>query len=300
MTQGIWIGERMNRKKREMLFGYLFLAPALACLITFIFVPIFWAVELSLYDYNVISQKEFIGIGNFTKMISDAKWANSLDKTWKYVVLFVPSIFLISLALALIIKHITKLSGFFRTSFFLPIIVSSTAAGAIFKMVFNRNAGFLNAFIRLMGGSNLNWLGDPSRALICCVILAVWLGMGYNMIVFLAGLQDIPKDYYEAASIDGATSWQQFLHITFPGLAQTSIFILTMSIINAFQAFDGIKMLTNGGPNDMTQLAVLRIYENAFIHFQMGYSCAQSLVLFGIILVITAIQLKATSSLADH
>ena len=281
-------------RKRDMLFGYLFAAPALICIFVFVFWPVIQAISLSLYDYDVVSTKEFIGIKNFISMLSDHKWTNALDKTVKYAVMFVPVMFVMSLALALMIKHIKQFSGFFRTTFFMPIIVSSTAAGAIFKMVFNQKTGAINVMIRMLGFKNINFLGDPTNALICCVFLAVWLGMGYNMIIFLAGLQDIPKDFYEAAAVDGANGWRQFWNITVPCLAQTSIFVLTMSIINAFQVFDGIKMLTNGGPNDKTQVAVMWIYENAFIHFRMGYACALSLVLFVIIMVITAIQMKLT------
>lgn len=293
------IGRLTQSQRREMLYGYLFALPALACIIIFVFVPIVRSLILSLYDYDVISKKEFIGLENFLAMIKDPKWTLALKKTCVYVVMFVPFMFVISLLLALIVRHITKFSGFFRTTFFMPIIVSSTAAGVIFKMIFNKKTGFVNIFIKALGGSAVNWLGDPGNAMICCVILAIWLGMGYNMIIFLAGLQDIPQDYYEAASIDGANGWQQFWNITFPCLADTSVFVLTMSIINAFQAFDGIKMLTNGGPNNQTQVAVLWIYENAFIHYRMGYSCAMSLVLFIIIMVITIIQLKTTSAIAE-
>lgn len=292
-------GRLSPSQRREMLYGYLFAIPALTCIVIFVFVPIVRSLILALYDYDVVSKKDFIGLANFAAMAADPKWALALEKTFLYVGMFVPSMFAMSLLLALLIKHITRFSGFFRTTFFMPIIVSSTAAGAIFKMVFNKKTGFVNLFIQAFGGGAVNWLGDPNNAMICCVILAVWLGMGYNMIIFLAGLQDIPRDYYEAASIDGANGWQQFRHITFPGLAHTSIFVLTMSIINAFQAFDGIKMLTNGGPNNQTQVAVMWIYENAFIHYRMGYSCAMSLILFVIIMVITAVQLKATSAVTE-
>ena len=295
------LGRRLTpSQRRETLVGILFVVPALTCIIVFVFIPIVRSLILSLYDYDVVSKKDFIGLSNFAAMAQDPKWMQALQKTLLYVVMFVPSMLVISLLLALMIKHITSFSGFFRTTFFMPIIVSSTAAGAIFKMVFNKKTGFVNLFIRALGGGAVNWLGDPFNAMICCVILAVWLGMGYNMIIFLAGLQDIPGDYYEAAAIDGASGWQQFLNITLPGLSHTGIFVLTMSIINAFQAFDGIKMLTNGGPNDQTQVAVMWIYENAFIHYRMGYSCAMSLILFVIIMAITFVQLKATSSIAEQ
>ena len=285
-------------RAREMKFGYLFVAPALICLIIFTFIPIVDAVSLSFFDYNAIATKNFIGLANYQAMFADESWIESLGITAKYVLMYVPALFVISLCLALIIRHITSLSGLFRTTFFMPIIVSATAAGIIFKMVFNKNSGFINMAIRSVGLNALNWLGVGSNALICCVILAVWLGMGYYMIIFLAGLQDIPKDYYEAARIDGANALQQFRHITLPCLSQTSIFVFVMLIINAFQTFDSIKMLTDGGPNDATKLAVLRIYENSFIHFRMGYSCATSLMLFAIIFSISLIQLKITGAMS--
>lgn len=286
-------------RRKEFLFGYLFVAPALLCIIVFVFYPIIQSIFLSMFDYDVVSKKVFVGFGNFSSMWNDRKWLSALRITVYYVVMFVPSMLLISLGLALIIKHIGRFSGFFRTTFFMPIIVSSTAAGAVFKLVFNQKTGAINVLVRMLGGTNINFLGNPTNALICCVFLAIWLGMGYNMIIFLAGLQDIPRDYYEAAAVDGANGWQQFWNITVPGLKHTSIFVFTMSIINAFQTFDGIKMLTNGGPNDKTQVAVMWIYENAFIHYRMGYACALSLILFVIIMVITSVQLKLTQGKTD-
>jgi multiple sugar transport system permease protein len=174
------------------------------------------------------------------------------------------------------------------------------AAGAIFRLLLNTRMGLVNKIIVALGGQEINFLGSEEVALVSCVILAVWLGFGGNMIIFLAGLQDIPKSYYEAAQIDGARPWQQFVYITFPGLARTSIFVLTMSFINSFQMYDLVKMLTGGGPNYSTTLVVQRIYEEAFKHYNMGYACAMTVALFVIIFIVTMIQLKFTSSLADN
>ena len=151
-----------------------------------------------------------------------------------------------------------------------------------------------------MGKNQVNFLGDAGNALVACVMLAIWLGFGYYMIIFLAGLQDIPTEYYEAASIDGAGKIQQFCYITFPALGRTSVFVLTMCFIDSFQTYDIIKMLTDGGPNYSTTLVIQRIYINAFQHYEMGYACAMTVMLFFIIFIVTMIQLKFTSKMADN
>ena len=160
--------------------------------------------------------------------------------------------------------------------------------------------GLVNKGLAAIGLQRINFLGDSQHALASCVMLAIWLGFGYDMIIFLAGLQDIPSEYYEAAAIDGASPFQQFCYITFPALGRTSVFVLTMCFIDSFQTYDIIKMLTDGGPNYSTTLVIQRIYINAFQHYKMGYACAMTVILFFIIFIVTMIQLKITSRMADN
>lgn len=283
-----------------MIAGYLFLLPAAACLIIWTVYPILNSFWYSLTDYNILTTPQFLGLENYKALLQDQDWISSIRSTFKYVMLFVPLMYCISLASAELIKHLKVFSGFFRTAYFLPVVVSAVAAGAIFRLILNTKMGLINKVLFTFGFHNINFLGDASNALVTCVVLAVWLGFGYNMIVFLAGLQDIPKEYYEAAAIDGANGLQQFWYITFPALGRTSIFVLTMSFIDSFQTYDVIKMLTDGGPNYSTTLVIQRIYINAFQHYKMGYACAMTVMLFVIIFLVTIVQLKLTSKLADN
>lgn len=285
---------------KESIAGYAFLLPAAICLLVWTIYPILKSFWFSLTDFDVLSDPEFIGLENYQDLLEDQDWLDALVRTFHYVLMFVPILYIVSLGAAELIKHLRKGSGFFRTSYYLPMVVSSVAAGAIFRLLLNTRMGLVNKIIVALGGQEINFLGSEEVALVSCVILAVWLGFGGNMIIFLAGLQDIPKSYYEAAQIDGARPWQQFVYITFPGLARTSIFVLTMSFINSFQMYDLVKMLTGGGPNYSTTLVVQRIYEEAFKHYNMGYACAMTVALFVIIFIVTMIQLKFTSSLADN
>lgn len=284
----------------EMCAGYLFLLPAAICLLVWTIYPIIKSFWYSLTDFDILNEATFIGLGNYEELLTDEDWTDALAKTFRYVLMFVPALYLISLGAAELIKHLTKFSGFFRTAYYLPMVVSSVAAGAIFKLLLNTRMGLVNKLLIAVGLEQINFLGDEKNALISCVILAVWLGFGGNMIIFLAGLQDIPRIYYEAAQIDGASSFAQFRYITFPGLARTSIFVLTNSFIGSFQTYDIIKTLTGGGPNYSTTLVVQRIYMEAFQHYNMGYACAMTVALFAIIFVVTMVQLKVTSKLADN
>ena len=292
---------RLSRLKRnEMLAGYLFLIPAAICLLIWTIYPILNSFWYSLTGFNILNEKDFIGLENYKMLLEDEDWIFSIQRTFIYVLLFVPLMYIISLAAAELVKHLKILSGFFRTSFFLPVVVSAVAAGAIFRLILNTKMGLIKKILFSLGKNQVNFLGDAGNALVACVMLAIWLGFGYDMIIFLAGLQDIPTEYYEAASIDGAGKIQQFCYITFPALGRTSVFVLTMCFIDSFQTYDIIKMLTDGGPNYSTTLVIQRIYINAFQHYEMGYACAMTVMLFFIIFIVTMIQLKFTSKMADN
>lgn len=287
-------------KLAEMRAGYLFLLPAAICLLVWTIYPIIKSFWYSLTDFDILNDATFIGLENYKELLEDEDWKDALGRTFRYVLMYVPSLYLISLGAAELIMHLKKGSGFFRTSYYLPMVVSAVAAGAIFKLLLNTRMGLVNKLLTAVGIPEVNFLGSEEMALVSCVILAVWLGFGSNMIIFLAGLQDIPRIYYEAAQIDGAKPLQQFRYITFPGLARTSIFVLTNSFIGSFQTYDIIKTLTGGGPNYSTTLVVQRIYMEAFTHYNMGYACAMTVALFAIIFVVTMIQLKVTTKLADN
>lgn len=289
-----------RRKVKEACVGYLFLLPAAGCLLIWTIYPIIKSFWYSLTDFDMLSEPVYNNFANYKGLFMDKEWRDALGRTFRYVLMFVPSLYIVSLIAAELIKHLTKGKGFFRTSYYLPMVVSSVAAGAIFRLLLNTRMGLVNKILTGIGLQQVNFLGDEKVVLVTCVMLAVWLGFGSNMIIFLAGLQDIPNVYYEAAKIDGAKPMHQFMYITFPGLAQVSIFVLTMSFINSFQTYDLIKMLTGGGPNYSTTLVVQRIYEEAFKHYNMGYACAMTVVLFIIIFIITMLQLGITTKISEN
>ena len=293
------IGKSKVRRK-EILAGYLFLIPAALCLLVWTIIPLISSFVYSLTDYDILNAPTFIGIDNYIHLAADQDWISAVKRTFLFVIMYVPSMYVISLASAELVRHLKVLKGFFRTAYFLPVVVSAVAAGAIFKLIMNTKMGMINKALDAVGIGKINFLGSPKNALFSCVLLAIWLGFGYNMIIFLAGLQDIPKEYYEAAALDGASSTQQFRYITFPALGRTSVFVLTMCFIDSFQTYDVIKMLTDGGPSKSTTLVIQRIYTYAFQHYRMGYACAATVILFFIIFLVTMIQLRATNKLVEN
>lgn len=282
----------MKRRKKEAVVAYIFLAPAVLGLLIFVFLPMFYALFVSLHKWDALSEMKWVGIKNYFQLFSDKEWGGSLGRTFVYTIIFVPSLYVFSLVMALIVKSVLHLSGFFRTAYFLPVVLSSAIAGLVWKYIYAEKDGILNYSIGLLGLEPIAWLSSLQWALISVVIVSVWLAMGFNMIIFLAGLQDIPKEYYEAAKIDGANAWQSFWKITLPNLKHTSIFIVITSIIGSFQVFDQIMLMTNGGPANATRLAVQHIFEQSFILYDLGYASALSFNLFIIILLFTLFQMK--------
>lgn len=282
----------LRMRTRESISAWLFLAPALIFLGLFVFYPMLSAANISLHSWNLLTDMKFVAFENFKELFSDGDWWTTIGRTFKYALFYVPSLYIMSLLLALIVHKIPKGSGFFRTAYFMPVILSSVVTGLIWKLMYDARTGVINSVVEAVFGRTIPWLSSVEWAMPAVLIVHVWMQMGYYMIIFLAGLQDIPKDYYEAAAIDGADAWKSFWHVTMPGLANTSIFVVIMSVINSFQAYDQIAMLTGGGPANSTTLGVQYIYETAFSQYNMGYAAAMALQLFLIILVFSLIQTK--------
>lgn len=285
-------GYRISMKHRETLWGYLMAAPALLLLTMFVFIPMIRAVIVSMQSWDLLSAPEWVGLKNYETLIKDAQWWETLGKTAVFSLAYVPALYVMALLLAMICNHVPKATGFFRTAFFMPVILSAVVTGLIWKLMYDERTGVINDIVEAIFGTRIPWLSSPDWAMTAVLIVNVWMQMGYYMIIFLAGLQDIPKDYYEAARLDGANTRQQFFSITLPSLKTTSVFVIAMSFINSFQAYDQIVMLTRGGPARATTLAVQDIYERAFNLYDMGYASAQALCLFAVIMVITLLQFR--------
>lgn len=288
---------KTNKKLYENLSAYFMLLPDLLLLSIFIFAPVLGAFYLSLHNWNGLSEMIFIGLGNYRRLFRDVVWWHSVGVSFLYTLLYVPAGFVLALALALLLRNLrSRIQGLFRTLYFIPFAVSGIVAAFIWKFLYSPKNGYINQALIFFGIAPQLWLGSTKQALVSIVIVSLWMHVGFNMIIFLAGLLDIPTNYYEAAEIDGASSVTKFFKITLPMLKNTNIFILITSSILSFQVFDQVKAMTNGGPGDATNVSVFHIYRQAFEMFHFGYSSSMAFVLFIIILIISALQLNIYKS----
>ncbi|RTE00746.1 carbohydrate ABC transporter permease [Paenibacillus whitsoniae] len=284
---------RSSRQIKEDLIGYAFIAPMLLGLIAFTLFPIIASFFLSFTNWNFVagfSKVKFVGMDNFVKLVHDTVFLLSL-KNNLILMIVVPLTLICSLALAIVIDKKIYFKDVFKVVYFVPYISSIVAVAIVFQVLFHPTYGPINQILINWGMANPpKWLADPDFALYCVMGLMVWVNIGYNMIIFMAGLQSIPKDLYEAADIDGASKWTQFLKITVPMLSPTTFFLLVTGIIGTFKVFDVIMVLTGGGPANSTSVVVTRLYDAAFINLQSGYASAMAIVLLVLILLITLIQ----------
>jgi multiple sugar transport system permease protein len=276
----------------EHVVGYLFVAPLLIGLLVFTYGPVLAAFGLSFTKGDYISTPKWIGLENYQTLLQEDLFWTSMRNTLYYVVGVVPAGLFLSLLLALAMNQ--KLRGivFFRSIFFLPTITSSVAISLMWLWIYNPEFGVINYLLKQIGVKGPAWLSSSTWAMPAIIIMAIWRGLGYNMLIYLAGLQGIPDVYYEAAEIDGAGGWAKFRHITLPLLSPTTFMLLILSLIGAFQVFEYTYVMTGGGPVYATLTIVLHIYNNAFRSFKMGYASALAYVLFFILLALTLIQLR--------
>ena len=284
---------RTKKKERRITRNaFTFLAPSFVHLIVFIFTPIAFAAYLSVHRWDIIvSDQPFIGLDNFKEMLSDPTFWNAFKNTFIYS-LNVPLGMIISLSVALMMHKRMKGVGFLRTLYFLPSVTSFVAIALVWMWIYHPSFGAANFFLNLVGLPPLQWLNSAQTAMISIIIFSVWLGLGYQMVIFLAGLQGIPDELYEAALIDGASGWKRFWRITLPLLKPTTFFILVTSLIGSFQVFTSVYVMTGGGPVRSTDVVVYHIYQAAWEQLRMGYASAMSWVLFIIIMIATWVQFK--------
>jgi multiple sugar transport system permease protein len=292
-------GDRLSARATEAIAGYLFLLPDLLGLALFVVLPIGAAAFLSLHDWNGFTDPKFIGLANYELLLADPAFLDSVRITVTYVLLFVPALIVVSLGLAMLVNQHLRFTWFFRSAFFLPVMFSLVVASVVWTQIFQENGGILNWALGLVGIPPQPWLGSTDQALLAVAIVALWQGIGYNMIIFLAGLQDIPTEYYDAAAVDGANAVSRFRHITLPQLRRTTVFVLVTSLIAAFQVFDPIFVMTSGGPANATRTTVFYVYENAFSFLRLGYASAISVVLFLMIFAFTGMQLRLFRTTED-
>ncbi|MFI8712395.1 carbohydrate ABC transporter permease [Brevibacillus brevis] len=281
-------------KGRAFLTPYLFILPWILGFLAFTLGPMLFSLVMSFFDWPVVGEVTFVGLDNYINMFTDDPlfW-QSLWVTIKFALLFVPLNLFIALFLAMMLNQKVKGSGFFRTVFYLPSVISGVALAMIWAWVYDGEYGIFNYLLSLAGITGPDWLNDTSWALVAMVIASLW-GQGSMVLIFLAGLKSIPESLYEAASIDGAGAVQKFFRITLPMVSPTILFNLIMTIISAFQQLSLALLLTGGGPLQSTYFYAMYAYDNAFKYFKMGYASANSWFMFAIILVLTFLVFKTS------
>lgn len=287
-----------NRKRA--IVGYTFIAPAYLLFVVFLFIPVIWAFYLSFTSYTIFNPGEFVGIENYTRLVNDNSFHTALWNTTYYALMVIPLNIVISLCLALLVNRKMRGMNFFRAAYYIPVVTSIIAASMIWMWLYDANNGLINYILIQLGFNPQSWLNDPNLALPALALMRVWKGVGWNMVIFLAGLQSIPKTLYEAASIEGAGRWKSFLKITWPLLAPTTFFVFVMATISTFQTFGEIYAMTSGGPVGSTTTLVYLIFVYGFERYEMGYAAAIAFVLFFIILVLTLINMFITQKKVNY
>ncbi|HRW67542.1 MAG TPA: sugar ABC transporter permease [Candidatus Competibacter sp.] len=276
----------------------VFLAPALLLIAVFFFLPVLAALLLSFTDFDIyalgdLDRLRFVGLRNYLDLLQSPLFWTALGNTFYFVVVGGPLSVAVSLGAALLVNApLIRFPGFFRAAFFLPVVTTLVAVAVVWRYLYHPHYGLLNYGLGLFGIDPIDWLGDPVWAMPAIILMAVWKNFGFNMIIFIAGLQNIPPSLYEAARIDGASGWRQFRHITLPLLGPTFLFVALMTMIGYFQVFAEPYVMTQGGPANRTLSVVLLMYEEGFRWWNMGYASAAAFVLFVLILAGTTLQLQ--------
>jgi ABC-type sugar transport system permease subunit len=273
------------------LAGYGFVFPALALIAVFTFFPIVYGLVLSFYRWDMMSpQPRYLGFANYSNLLSSSEFWHSLFVTGYYLAGTVPLTMALGLALALALNRQFRGVAIFRLIFYSPLVASTVAVAVIWLWMYDPINGILNYFLIILGFEPLKWLSSPATAMPSIILMDIWRYVGYDMILFLAGLQGIPHHLYEAIEVDGGGRWAKFRYVTWPLLAPTTFFILVISIINRFKIFATIHTMTKGGPAEATEVIVYYLYEQAFQHFKIGYAFAVAYILFVIMFALTLIQ----------
>jgi multiple sugar transport system permease protein len=278
--------------------GWLFVAPALVLILVFFFVPVFAAILLSLTDFDIyavgnLRNARVVGFENYTRLLQTPIFWTALQNTLYFAIAGGPLTIAASLGAALLVSaKIVRFKPLFRTIYFAPFVTTLVAVAIVWRYLYHPRYGLLNYGLSKLGIDGIDWLGDPKWAMPAIILLAVWKNFGYNMLIFIAGLQAIPEELYEAADLDGVNAWQRFRHVTLPMLAPTMLFVAVITMIGYFQLFAEPYVMTAGGPLRATTSVVLLMYEEGFRWWRMGYAAAIAFVLFLVILIATMLQTR--------
>lgn len=273
--------------------AYLFLLPSAVALLVFTVWPIAQALWISLHDWSFLSDaRPFVGLGNYVELLGDERFWNAMRVTALYTLGAVPLQIGLALAVALALNERLHGLAIFRAAYFFPVISSLAIMAIVWSFLLDPNVGVIGGWMTDLGMRRIDFLGDVTLALPAIILVGIWKNLGFSMVILLAGLQGVPREHYEAASIDGAGRWQRFRHITIPGLRHTMLFVVVISVIASLQVFDQVFVMTRGGPLFATDTLVTYLYYQGFDLFRMGYASAIATVLFLLILAVSAGQLR--------
>lgn len=284
-------------RKKESLLAWLFSTPAIILLIVFLVIPFIWAIYLSFTNQRLIPNPnlptEIVGLRNYIRLFEDEAFLRGLLNNFYFVAVVVPIQTCLALSLAILINQELKGTNIFRTIYFGPVVTAMTVVAIVWTFLYNPGKGLINAFLYAISFGKLgpyDWLLDTKLVFPAIMFLSIWQGVGFQMVIFLAGLQEIPSSLYEAAQVDGANKWQQFTHITLPQLRNTTIFVVLSTTILAFKLFDQVKVMTNGGPQNASMTTMVHVVEMGWGQLKVGYASAISILFFLIVLGVSIIQ----------
>lgn len=282
----------LTRRKWNAFSGIPYLIPSLVILVVVVIAPIIMTLYFSFTSYSILDPGKFLGLDNYIAMLGDQAFKTSVWQTVVYTIIVVPLQTVFSLVIAEVIakRFRNRFGGFARSVLFIPVLSSLVIVGIVWRFLLDSDFGLVNQFLGLFGIPHPNWLGQPALALITVAVVTVWKNIGYFLVIFYAGIMGINSDLYEAAAIDGASSFKQFLHVTVPSLRPVTFLVVILGTIWSFQVFDLIYTMTGGGPGGATTTIVMSIYQAGFQNYQMGYASAMSVVLLVITMAISIVQ----------
>jgi len=278
------------KKLNKGYLPYLMVSPYLLHLMVFAAFPVVFSIVLTFFNWNIISPMEWNGLGNWKHVISDRLFWKSILNTLKFLVVHIPLQIIIALALAEVLNQKIRLRGFFRAAFFMPVVISGVVVTIMWQQLLSYENGIINRLLVSIGLGKIGWLTDPDVSMISIALMATWKNVGLYVILFLVGLQTVPKQYYEAADLEGASHWQKFTRITIPMINPTIFMVMVLSTLGGFSLFIEPYIMTGGGPMNSTLSAVLYIYKEAFEYYHMGYSATLGLFFALMIVLVVLIQ----------
>ncbi|MFD2332961.1 carbohydrate ABC transporter permease [Cohnella sp. GCM10020058] len=287
----------MKAKQKEALQAYVFLLPALITITTFVILPLIYSAVVSFFNWSFYTESTFVGLKNYARVLSDNKFWDAMLVSLKFVAILLPSQVVLAFIFGLLLRRLQgKTASFVKTSIYIPYVMSGIVTGLLFSFMYYYEGGLLNSIAGWFGIEKIAWLIDPKFVDFAVVLPAIWISLGYNSLLILAGLNDIPRIYYEAASLEGASPWRQTIFITVPLMRNLFVFIIVTGVIGTLQFFDLPLILTNGGPMDKTTTPMLLIYRRYLIDSDLDFSIAASLVMFVILGTVSAFIFKLINS----